>query len=276
MRNRLKLLVSVFVVLFGFQACDNDDFSNIPDAAKQAFDKKYPNTSVHEWDFDNGYYVAEFNNGGYEAESWFSTSGAWVMTETDVPFRDLPSAVQTAFNQSEYANWQIEDVDRLEREGLETVYVIEVESGELEYDLYFSESGILVKAVNSGGNTGAGDYLPSLSDDLKSKVQEMYPNARIVDMDVEGLYIEIDIIHENRAKDVRFDANGTWLSTSWDVPFSQLPTAVSNALAASEYASYRIDDIDFYETPDTSYYSIELEQGNIDVTVRILETGEFL
>ena len=43
MRNRLKLLVSVFVVLFGFQACDNDDFSNIPDAAKQAFDKKYPN-----------------------------------------------------------------------------------------------------------------------------------------------------------------------------------------------------------------------------------------
>ena len=44
----------------------------------------------------------------------------------------LPEAVRTAFAATEYAAapWSVDDVDMLEREGVETVYVIEVEKHE--------------------------------------------------------------------------------------------------------------------------------------------------
>ena len=38
-------------------------------------------------------------------------------------------------------------MDKLTREGMETLYVIEVEKGESELDLFYSSTGILVKTI---------------------------------------------------------------------------------------------------------------------------------
>ena len=43
------------------------------------------------------------------------------MTETDIPYQSLPEAVRTSFEASQYANWKIEDVDKVERLNTETV-----------------------------------------------------------------------------------------------------------------------------------------------------------
>ena len=42
------------------------------------------------------------------------------MTETDVPFSALPQVIKDAFAASAYASWKIDDVDKLERKGIET------------------------------------------------------------------------------------------------------------------------------------------------------------
>ena len=42
-----------------------------------------------------------------------------------------------------YADWRVDDVDKLTREGMETLYVIEVEKGESELDLFYLSTGIL-------------------------------------------------------------------------------------------------------------------------------------
>ena len=128
------------------------------------------------------YSVVDFRWDGFEAEAWFGTDG-WVMTETDIPYQSLPEAVRTSFEASQYANWKIEDIDKVERLNTETVYVIEVESGETEYDLYYSSNGILIKdQPDQGGSDNP--YLPEQTPtDIESKVKEMYPNAQILPLD---------------------------------------------------------------------------------------------
>lgn len=60
------------------------------------------------------------------------------MTETDLPHASLPEAVKNAFKNSEYGQWSLDDVDMLVREGMEPVYVLEVEQGPREMDLYYN------------------------------------------------------------------------------------------------------------------------------------------
>jgi len=83
------------------------------------------------------------------------------MTEEDVPYALLPQAVRTAFESGEYAAWHVDDADKLTREGLETVYVLEVEQRDAEYELVYSEDGVLLRAVpDADGDRDHGDMLP--------------------------------------------------------------------------------------------------------------------
>ena len=54
-----------------------------------------------------------------------------------------PELMYALDSKSEYADWKVDYIDKLERNGMETFYVIEVEtrSGniEKEADLYYSE-----------------------------------------------------------------------------------------------------------------------------------------
>lgn len=112
----------------------------------------YPNAKRVDWDVEHGYYVAEFRHEGYEKEAWFNSSGAWLLTETDLE-RNLPNVIATALNNTEYASWRLDDADYIEQKDKEPFYVVEVEKGELEKDLYFSEVGELLDAQQ-----GSGDY----------------------------------------------------------------------------------------------------------------------
>ena len=69
------------------------------------------------------------------------------MTETDLLYDQLPEAVRKAFSAGEYADWRVEDAERLARAGFEPIYVLEVEKGQTEYELFYAEDGVLIRAV---------------------------------------------------------------------------------------------------------------------------------
>lgn len=49
---------------------------------------------------------------------------------------------------------------------------------------------------------------------------------------------------------------------------------MKTTIAASEYASYRIDEVDFYQTAaNGDFYLVELESSRGDVDVRITLDG---
>lgn len=273
------LLVALGAFALTMQSCDDDDKGiAVPAELANALADKYPEVRNAKWETKGIYYVADFYKDNYETSAWFTPEGVWQMTETDIPYNALPAAVKSAFKSSKYADWHVDDVDKLERQGMETVYVIEVEQGKQEFDLYYTEEGILAnEKEDTDGDDNSGDYLPSdLSSGIKKFIADKYPDARIVEIDTErnGM-IEVDIVHRNIGKDVLFKADGSWVSTSWDIRISELPQAAQSAVKA-KYPDYRIDDVEYVETPDGDYYWVEVERGEAEVKVKVTAEGVIL
>ena len=135
-------------------------------------------------------------------------------------------------------------------------------------------------------------HLPTtqLSAAMKTFIEEKYAGARIVEVDVENDksdrdygFTEVDIIHfdsdinRNTSKEVLFDKNGEWYSTSWDVRKNELPVAVTTTIS-NQYAGYQIDDAEYFEmAAGTAYYLIELEGNNtLDINIKIAADGTIL
>lgn len=267
-------LLSLIAGVLCLTACDNDDNNPAPNGAvTKAFSAKYPSASRVEWEYKGSYITAEFLDGQFETTAWFDNAGQWYMTETELRnINQLPQAVLDAFKASEYATWTTDDVDRLERLDAETIYIIEVKNGRQEFDLIYSEDGILIKAIPDTDNDDYNEYLPGTNPTpsaITEYINANYPGARIIEIDYERGMTEVDIIHDKRSKEVVFDSKQEWVNTHYDVWQNEVEEIVLQALAASEYKAYHIDDIEKYETPTGEYYIFELEQGEREVNVKI-------
>ena len=247
---------------FVFMSCDDDDDKFTPESiVTKAFDTKYPDAQRVSWENEAGYVKAEFYTGSYEAEAWFDPQGNW-----------MPQTVKNSFEASLYAKWKIDDVDMLERPDAGTIYVLDVENGEQDADLHYTEGGILIKEVTDGN--GDNEHRPSVTPSaIKELISEMYPGATILEIDTETKGIEVDILHENIHKEVWLDTQNKWLYTEWEIRSSQVPDIVMTAFKASAYASYQIDDIHVIQKAEGLSYEFELEQGDRDITILFNEEG---
>lgn len=287
--NWMLLLVWSAVGMWTFNSCSDDEDVSVAENAslvsttvQSALATRYPTATNIEWGLSGTYAVAEFDWNNYEHTAWFDSSSAeWYMTETDIRYSDLPSAVKTAFESSEYANWEMDDVDMLTREGMETLYVLEVEQGNTEVELVYTSSGVLVNTMTETEGTGSSgnneSYLPSTSSSstqtISSVVAEKYPNATIIEIDYEQGYIEVEILDGNVCRDVYYSTSYEWLKTTWDVRTSELPTAVTQAVA-TDYSEYTIDDAEYVNTPSGDWYELELEHKRADYEIDVKITAD--
>ncbi|RHU29000.1 hypothetical protein DXD68_05915 [Parabacteroides sp. TM07-1AC] len=274
MRTKLSVLALVMCGLLAFTSCDDDDNNYLPDqTVTKAFDTKYPDAGKVEWETKSGYEVADFHISGNDAEAWFDNKGNWLMTKTEINFGLLPEAVRKDLRANEYADWKYTDFDKLERSNAATIYVIEAEQGEKEVDLYYAEDGTLIKVVNDTDDDNSHFQPTTIPQAITDAINEMYAGATIVDFDQEKNGFEVDILHNSIYKDVYFNAANEWISTEWDITEDKVPAIVMNALKASDYKNYRIEDIDQIEKPAGTFYLFELEQGDNDVEVTISAEG---
>lgn len=271
-----NLLFWIAGLLF-IASCKDDKGFTPNDVVLTAFDKKFPAATQIEWKENNTYDVADFIVMNQLYSAWFDNMGKWFMTEIDLDnFAQLPVAVQTAFKASKYKDWKTEDFERLDRLNSDTIYVIEVEQGDLEFDLFYSTGGVLIKAVPDFDNdNNFDDFLPdyTIPAAIKTYIETNYSGARIVELDNENGNIEVDIIHDNKGKEILFSLSYTWISTHYDVLKSEVEATTTQAFEASMYKAYYIDDIEKYETTSGIYYIYELENGNIDIDIKITTAG---
>lgn len=281
-------IMTLCVSVMALAGCNKASADNDIRKAKAELAARYPDATNVKWVSKNGYTVAKFNrlatrsaNLEYDYSVWFNGTGTWCMTESEVTYEALPEAVKTAFEASEYAAWKIDDIDKLERAGMETFYVIEAEtkSGniEKEVDIYFLETGAVIKVVlDVEDDYDYEDYLPAdVQTVLKSLISQKYPGAVIMDTEYDDGEIEVEIVHEWRGKDVYFSKDNVWLRTEWDVRKSELPSAVMNQLNVS-YPSWKIDDAEYVETPSGAWFVIELEKGEDEVEIKLSADGVIL
>lgn len=274
MKVKLSILALALCGLFAFTSCDDDDNNYLPDqTVTKAFDEKYPGVGKVEWETKSGYEVADFHLSGNDAEAWFDNKGNWVMTKTEINFGLLPEAIRKSLRENEYQDWKYTDYDKLERSNAATVYVIEAEQGEKEVDLYYTEDGVLIKVVNDSDDDHNNFQPVIIPKAITDSINKMYAGATILEFDQEKNGFEVDILHNNIYKDVYFNTENQWISTEWDITKDQVPAIVMNALQASEYKNYTIDDIDLIEKPEGTFYVFDLEQGDNDVEVTFDSEG---
>lgn len=253
-----------------------------------SFAEQFPGARDVEWEVRGTYAVADFSyadslSGGWvSSTAWYNqTDGTWLMSEYDLRFERLPEAVKTAFQQSEYAGWHVDDVDLIRRDGVTLLYVVEVEQGGQEMDLYYAEDGVLVKALaDTDGRHDYSDLIPATpTGSVREFIQSRYPGARIVEIDADDGLTEVELIDADHVlREAVFNRSGEWLYTQTEVRRADLPATVTDAWNASEYAAangYRLDDIDYYETAsDGNYYRLELESRYGDVKLKVTPDGD--
>lgn len=250
----------------------------IPQAVLDQFASLYPTATNVQWATKGTEYaIATFSltntkANGSQNSAWFALqNGSWGMTETEITFDQLPEAVKTAFNASEYAQspWYLDDreIDIIYRgEGQETLYVIEVEqrdnNQEIEMKLYYTADGTLTKEF--GKEEDYSGYFPQeLPTTMESWIETNYPGATIIEIDHEGAGYEAEIYHEGLKHDIVFTANSEWSYTETDYErnYSLVPQVVRDAVDAQYNSSeWRIDDVKKYVSTTTTYYIFDLER----------------
>jgi len=284
------ILLAMGLFSFGLQSCDDDDDdAAAADQIETAFIGKFGKVD-HRWDNHGAYKVASFTENKTEKEAWFDANGVWLMTETDLPYDQLPQPVQNAFDKlikSKYQGWTRDDVDMLERKDRETVYVIEIKKGMEEFDLYFDKNGNLLKEVADKENDSE-DYLENtaIPGEIVKVLGEKYNGYTLLEVDVDAKkpgIMEFDILFKNKPLEVVFkkDDKGhyQWESTSQDILFSELPKEVKDAAKQEEtkHVGFELDedDAEKVETPKGIYYVVELENDATkeEIEVKIKADG---
>ncbi|MEG1543476.1 MAG: PepSY-like domain-containing protein [Tannerellaceae bacterium] len=274
MGKKLVAVVLLACSMSLFANCKGDDrhLYQPTQVVLKTFESRYPSAERVTWETKQNYQVAEFYTGANKSEAWFDGSGVWVMTETDISFKALPSAVKTSFNASAYATWKVDDVDQLERMSAATIYIIETELGEKEADLRYSETGLLIKVIFDAGKDDKHQpvVIPEL---VRTALLKKYPNALILEYEMETTGLEVDILDKGIQKDVCFNNAGQWLSSEWDIRSDEAPAAVLNFLATSAYSTYRIDEVSALEKPAGMFYVFDMKQNNNEVTLTLSADG---
>lgn len=146
MKLRFTIWALMVAAVLAFGACDKDDDIRVSSTFNQALLQRYPNVYDVEWERKGAYFVADCKQSGGDLHVWFNAKGEWLMTETEV--YSLPEAVMAAFRAGEYGTWMVEDMDKLEYAGGTLQYVVEVETGRQELQLFYAEDGTLLQTKN--------------------------------------------------------------------------------------------------------------------------------
>ncbi len=102
-----------------------------------------------------------------------------------------------------------------------------------------------------------------------------------VEWDFEGTYWEVSYETGTRPHGIEytmyFDLDGNWLATKTEVLLTAVPQAIMDALTASEYGQYPLDDreADYVEKADgTIFYKFDIEIGGRDAEIEITLDGK--
>lgn len=86
---------------------------------------------------------------------------------------------------------------------------------------------------------------------------------------------EIEIVHGSISGDVMFAAKGAWVYTTWDIGKRHPEDVVKNAVTIA-HLGYVIDNADFIETPNGSYFLVKMKQREKKIYVKVTAENEIL
>ena len=244
--------------------------------------EKYPDARIIDVDNEDGGTEVEFISGNMKHEAFFDRSQNWMYTKTEYRFRnidevtDIPSQVLAALKATpEYleAGW-VEDAEKYETEKAGTFYCFELENRfDDDVKVYIGSDGTVLQGRPDFGGESSGGA--GVATDIEKFIQENYPGAVIIERGYDDGYIEVDIRHDGKEKELLFNGKNEWIRTSWEIRYNELPSAVTSALEAEGYQRDD-DEVEVVQTPDASWYEVEVRRQGKEYKVFIDESGKII
>lgn len=259
----MKKLFLPLLMIFAIIGCNVDQGFPLNENVKDFIEEHYRGAKILNAEYDeNGLFEVEIRHKSIVKDVYFDYKNEWVYTSWDVRPADVSDVVRDVVDRM-YPGYRIDCAEYIQH-GRGDYYVLELEKGEFEADVTITVDGEIVSPST---------ILPVLGTEIKEFVSVKYPSASIVDYgyDAAGIF-EVIIRDGNVDKYLFFDEDGTWLRTRWNVSVDYLPNAVNSALAAS-FPAYFVDVAYYVESPDSVFYEIELELGELEFVVKVTPEG---
>ena len=123
-----------------------------PTLVQDSLKRLYPHIETVGWSTDDYFYVASFQNNGFNTKVWFDTHGHWVMKQIDwQTMGQVPMPVYHTFTFGNYSSDQVDDVTLVEfpNDPSQIVILISPPNSLTQYQLFYSPEGELINARNT-------------------------------------------------------------------------------------------------------------------------------
>lgn len=141
MKNLFIVTAFAGVIAFAPSCGQKLKESQVPAAAKTAFQKQYPGTKAT-WEKENGKYEVNFDQNGVTMSAIIDENGTIVETESDIATNELPQEVQT-YVKEHYAGATIKEASKIVTSAGELTYEALVNGK----DVIFDSNGKFIKEV---------------------------------------------------------------------------------------------------------------------------------
>lgn len=259
---RVKNVISGLCLL-GLLAC-GEDFSGYiyepPEKVNEAFTGAYPEAEVILWRNRGKYDEVFFTLAGNACQAWYSKSGNWIVTETEVEGKEVPLLVTGALEQGKYAAWNREGKwKKREQPDIDPCYLLEVVKLPDRRWLGYTDKGLLFWRVKE--KTAEEKVAPALNAFVEDRYGWVWKME--TGKGEEGK-VYMDILEDNRLKTVVFTSVFSWEYTSWPVNRKTLPELVKQVFRANTPAGVSIGWAEYRESISGNFYYLVgiLEEGS--------------
>lgn len=137
------LLAGIIGLTFGCSNAQKSNDTNVPEAVKTAFGKKYPDVKKVSWEAEGKTYEAEFTMYKVEYSAVFDGSGVFQEEETEIKVSELPTSV-VDFCSKTYADHKISEAAKITNANGTISYEAEMSKGKIHFDVIFDANGNFV------------------------------------------------------------------------------------------------------------------------------------
>lgn len=144
MKSAILLMTVISVSLV---SCGQDiPASKVPSVVQNTVQAKFVNAVKIEWEKKNNFYEAEFDIDKTDYKVHVDASGKLLICKTDMKVSELPAAITSAIS-SEHGGYEIDDADKLDKDGT-IYYQVELDAkGKKDKRLVYTADGKLAQNI---------------------------------------------------------------------------------------------------------------------------------
>lgn len=145
MKGFILLMTAASISLI---SCSQDiPASKIPSVVQNTLQSKFANAVDIEWEKHDNLYEAEFDMNNTDYKAHIDDSGKLVAYKWDIKTTELPEAVTSVIGR-EHNDYDIDDADKLEKDGI-SYYQVELDaSGKKDKHLVFTADGKIASDIS--------------------------------------------------------------------------------------------------------------------------------